>query len=328
MIRKGSIGLLICLLTLFFNVGTAQSTGVYAETPLGDIGENQKNNIRLAVQAINGTKLSFGEEFSFNQIVGERSEERGFLPAKNGRGVEVVGGGVAQTATTLYLALMQRDDIAYSSIYTYNENFTGGYVDSGYDAIATDYKAGLDFAFDSFCKEDLTVFIWMDDQSVCCYVTEDEEEFANGLQRSGYSEILLNGSEEERANVQWAAMSIDGLELEAGDVFSFSETIGLHTDVGGYQSALNEQGIETIGGVKQAASAVYMAVCDIPNVEVIEIQFDGEDYNKDDSENKADVALSDYDGGPDFAFEYHGDGVLTIYMYVEQGWLICEVYDE
>ena len=165
--RKWIAGIIVCLVMLLAGAETTFADESYAETPLAGASEGQRSNILLAAQAIDGTRLGFGEGFSFNQTVGERSEEYGFQSAANGRGVSVVGGGVAQTATTLYLALMQRDDIEYSSIYTYNENFTGGYVDSGYDAIATDYDDGLDFAFNSYYEGELVIYIWIDGEALC-----------------------------------------------------------------------------------------------------------------------------------------------------------------
>ncbi|MGN1373393.1 MAG: VanW family protein [Candidatus Coproplasma sp.] len=64
-------------------------------------------NIRLAAKKINGTALSSGEVFSFNDIVGARTEENGFKQAKiiqNGQYVTGYGGGVCQVSTTLYNA--------------------------------------------------------------------------------------------------------------------------------------------------------------------------------------------------------------------------------
>lgn len=166
---------LAALLIMAFSAGPAMADEVYSETPIADASEAQMTNIQLAVEALDGTVLGFGDTFSFNQLVGERSEERGFLPAMNGRGVEVVGGGVAQTATTLYLALMQRDDIEYSSIYTYNENFAADYVESGYDAIVTDYVNHIDFAFNSYFEGELSIYMWMTEDMLCCYIVEDCE---------------------------------------------------------------------------------------------------------------------------------------------------------
>lgn len=70
---------------------------------------NRAANIRLAASLINGTVIGGGETASFNEIVGERTAERGFLSAKiieNGEYAEGVGGGVCQVSTTLYNAAL------------------------------------------------------------------------------------------------------------------------------------------------------------------------------------------------------------------------------
>lgn len=70
---------------------------------------NRTSNIRLAVNRLNGRVLESGKTLSFNDIVGARVKERGFLPAKiieKGEFVEGVGGGVCQVSTTLYNAAL------------------------------------------------------------------------------------------------------------------------------------------------------------------------------------------------------------------------------
>lgn len=70
---------------------------------------NRVSNIRLAAAKINGTVLNGGKTLSFNDIVGARVKERGFLTAKiieNGEFTEGVGGGVCQVSTTLYNAAL------------------------------------------------------------------------------------------------------------------------------------------------------------------------------------------------------------------------------
>jgi len=66
------------------------------------------SNIKLAGSMINGTVIYPNQEFSFNNIVGKRTTERGFLPApifvNNGRSVQVVdgvGGGICQMSSTI-----------------------------------------------------------------------------------------------------------------------------------------------------------------------------------------------------------------------------------
>ena len=67
-------------------------------------------NIRLAVQWINGVTLQPYGTFSFNQTVGKRTVEAGFKKAKiieDGRFVLGIGGGVCQVSTTLYNAALK-----------------------------------------------------------------------------------------------------------------------------------------------------------------------------------------------------------------------------
>ncbi|MGD8861180.1 MAG: VanW family protein [Myxococcales bacterium] len=64
-------------------------------------------NIELAAEAIDGVVIQPGQQVSFNEMVGERSYERGFRAAKelaNRRVVEGIGGGVCQVAATLHAA--------------------------------------------------------------------------------------------------------------------------------------------------------------------------------------------------------------------------------
>ncbi|MBR3502984.1 MAG: VanW family protein, partial [Clostridia bacterium] len=69
--------------------------------------DNRNMNIAHAFDYINGYVLEAGKTFSFNNVVGERTEARGFYPAIEyvyGEHVEGFGGGVCQASTTLYQA--------------------------------------------------------------------------------------------------------------------------------------------------------------------------------------------------------------------------------
>ena len=69
--------------------------------------ENRNMNIQKAFSIINGYVLQPGKTFSFNNVVGERTEANGFYPAIEyvyGEHVEGYGGGVCQASTTLYQA--------------------------------------------------------------------------------------------------------------------------------------------------------------------------------------------------------------------------------
>lgn len=73
-------------------------------------------NAALAVQALNGVRADAGKTISFNQIVGSRTAENGYIEAAEpayGTDAVGVGGGVCQAATLLYrAALMAGMDIA------------------------------------------------------------------------------------------------------------------------------------------------------------------------------------------------------------------------
>ena len=70
--------------------------------------ENRNNNIRHALSDfVNGYVVGPGQTFSFNKVVGMRTEARGFFPADEivyGEMVEGYGGGVCQASTTIYQA--------------------------------------------------------------------------------------------------------------------------------------------------------------------------------------------------------------------------------
>lgn len=106
-----------------------------------------KNNVRRAADAINGTRLSYYGEFSFNQLVGPRTQANGYGNAINGRGVIVTGGGVAQVASSIYLATKDLNSIYFLEKRTYDYRYNQSYVEDREDAIATDYVNGHDFRF-------------------------------------------------------------------------------------------------------------------------------------------------------------------------------------
>ena len=79
--------------------------------------------------------------------MGARTAGRGYQRAINGRGVEVTGGGVAQVASAVWLAVKGMADIAIVEKSTYGSRYNQDYVSSSADAILIDYSAGTDFSF-------------------------------------------------------------------------------------------------------------------------------------------------------------------------------------
>lgn len=107
---------------------------------------NQKRNtnVKLAAQAINGLVLQPGEEFSFNNRVGERTEAKGYKAAaayNNGEVVQEIGGGVCQVSSTLYNAVVKA---GLKTTMRRSHTFEPSYVTPGTDATVSwggpDYK--------------------------------------------------------------------------------------------------------------------------------------------------------------------------------------------
>ncbi len=70
-------------------------------------GQSRVTNIQLIADLVDGVVLEPGEEFSINDHVGPRTEEKGFVGGGailRGEFVEQIGGGVSQFATTFYNA--------------------------------------------------------------------------------------------------------------------------------------------------------------------------------------------------------------------------------
>ena len=81
------------------------------KTPHTNIPD-RTNNLILACKAINGYIVKPGEVFSFNDVVGERTEEKGYRPAliySGGLSVPAPGGGICQVASTIYCCCLYAD---------------------------------------------------------------------------------------------------------------------------------------------------------------------------------------------------------------------------
>lgn len=106
---------------------------------------NKRNtNIKLAANAINGTVLQPGQEFSFNDTVGQRTAAKGYQGAaayNNGEVVEEIGGGVCQVSSTLYNAVLKA---GLKSTVRRSHTYEPSYVTPGTDATVSwggpDYK--------------------------------------------------------------------------------------------------------------------------------------------------------------------------------------------
>lgn len=101
--------------------------GSWTTTRPDDSGWTQ--NMKLACAAISGTELKPGEVFSFNAVVGKRSESRGYQNAPGCDGIDTgdqIGSGVCQVASTLYVAALLSDlEVVSRSAHGYAPAYIG-----------------------------------------------------------------------------------------------------------------------------------------------------------------------------------------------------------
>lgn len=104
-----------------------------AQTPHGT-DENRNTNLRLACEALDGLILYPGDEFSYNETLGQRTSEKGYKPAPAYSGntlVDSIGGGICQVSSTLYYSAMLADMEITDRI---NHGFLPTYISPGMDA--------------------------------------------------------------------------------------------------------------------------------------------------------------------------------------------------
>ena len=114
-------------------------------TEMGPSSANRIHNVQLMARTIAGTLIRPGETFSFNESVGPRTVERGFREGQMIVGsllVPSIGGGVCQTATTLFNNAFE---LGLPILARRNHSFYISHYPMGRDAAVS--WGGPDFAF-------------------------------------------------------------------------------------------------------------------------------------------------------------------------------------
>lgn len=179
-----------------------------AESTPNTGGYNRTINLDLACKAIDGTLVLADEVFSFNETVGERTEEKGYLPASiytSGTVAEEVGGGICQVASTLYLAALESD---FEIVQRSAHQFTVSYMPLGMDASiywgsqdlkfrnTSGYPVRIYAATDGYTVDVSVVgtktddtYVEMEYEIISTYEPEEREQI-DWQQESGYSEVV------------------------------------------------------------------------------------------------------------------------------------------
>lgn len=120
----------------------------HCETPHGD-NENRNGNLRKACGILDGLVLQPGQELSYNEALGPRTKELGWLPAPAYSGTKLVdspGGGICQVSSTLYLASVYSE---LTIVERRNHGYPVSYIPLGMDATVSWGFADLKIRNDS-----------------------------------------------------------------------------------------------------------------------------------------------------------------------------------
>lgn len=117
----------------------------YYVTYYNSNNKNRSHNIALAAKAIDSAVVFPGESFSFNEVVGMRTVDKGYKRAAvivRGELSEGVGGGICQVSSTLFNAI---DRAGLQIVKRYSHSRSVPYVLAGRDATVS--WGGPDFVF-------------------------------------------------------------------------------------------------------------------------------------------------------------------------------------
>ncbi len=197
---------------------------------------NHDTNVALAASHIDGTVLYPGEEFSAEEVIGPTTEENGFLPGdtyENGKVTVTYGGGVCQTTSTLYRAVLEAE---LEVTERHNHSYLVSYVEPAFDAAIA--EGLLDFKFVN--NTDSPIYIQA--------VTED-----------GVLTFRIFGHEtrDENRSIRYYSEIGEYTDIETKYVLDSSEEFGTMTASGGI-SGVDAQlyKIETIDGVDEEPELV------------------------------------------------------------------------
>ena len=153
-------GVSLTVLPAAFTTKDAKAMGISEKisTFTTDMGESSANriwNVHLLGDYLNGTIIKSGQTFSYNKEVGPRTAERGFREGQmifGGVLIPSIGGGVCQTATTVFNAAFE----AGLPVKTrYNHSFYISHYPVGRDATVS--WGGPDLVFRNDLKNAILV---------------------------------------------------------------------------------------------------------------------------------------------------------------------------
>lgn len=140
-------------------------------TTIKDKEQGRLTNISLTCSTLNNTIIPNGTTFSFNEVIGKPTLERGYQEAsviidhKTERGI---GGGNCQVSSTLYNAILAIPSLVVIERHEHGKDVT--YVPEGKDA-AVSYGS-LDLKFRNDLGKDIRIDATTDNQTITIKLIE------------------------------------------------------------------------------------------------------------------------------------------------------------
>ena len=117
------------------------------------------NNIRVTCDTINGTVINAKDTFSFNNIIGMPSSDKGYQEADVIVDTHVekgFGGGNCQVSTTIYNACLMIPEIEIVERNPHKKKVA--YIEEGKDA-SVSYSGGLDLRFKNNFEHSIKIYV-------------------------------------------------------------------------------------------------------------------------------------------------------------------------
>lgn len=134
-------------------------------TELKDKSEGRLINIDITCSTLNDTIVHAGETFSFNQVIGKPTIEKGYQEASviiDHKTEKGIGGGNCQVSSTLYNAVLEAGNFSIIERHEHGKDVT--YVSEGRDA-AVSYGS-LDFKFKNDLNYDIKIQATTDNETI------------------------------------------------------------------------------------------------------------------------------------------------------------------
>ena len=125
---------------------------------------DRNTNIRISAEALNGRVVQPGATLSFNSCTGKRTIDKGYREAGaivGGALVDDTGGGVCQTSSTLFNAVVRAD---LSIVKRYAHSWPSSYVPRGEDATVN--WPSRDFVFRNSGEYPVFLIAWYENRKV------------------------------------------------------------------------------------------------------------------------------------------------------------------